>query len=321
MQNNVLSIRLWGQELGRIYWDKIQSRAVFEYNSAFISAGMDVAPLSASIHSVAAGRPILGNKDALYQGLPPFIADSLPDKWGSLVFECWAKENNIRSKDITPVDKLAFIGKRAMGALEFCPAVELAEVQEELALASLYDLAQRIFDERTDVMVLPEESLTLQSLYAVGTSAGGKHPKAIIAIHNDTHEIRSGQIDLGDDYTYYILKFAETDRFPYTQVEQAYYEMATAAGITMMPSRLVEVDGKKHFLTERFDRRAGRRIHTQTLAAMSTTADSYEDLMRVARLLQVPQSEQDELFLRMIFNVFGGNVDDHQKNFSYFRKQ
>ena len=103
MQNNVLSIRLWGQELGRIYWDKIQSRAVFEYNSAFISAGMDVAPLSASIHSVAAGRPILGNKDALYQGLPPFIADSLPDKWGSLVFECWAKENNIRSKDITPV--------------------------------------------------------------------------------------------------------------------------------------------------------------------------------------------------------------------------
>lgn len=317
MQNNVLSIWLWGQELGRIYWDKIQSRAVFEYNSVFISTGIDVAPLSASIHSVAASRPIVGNKDALYQGLPPFIADSLPDKWGSLVFECWAKENNIRSKDISPVDKLAFIGKRAMGALEFRPAVELAEVQEELALASLYDLAQRIFDERTDVMVLPEESLTLQSLYAVGTSAGGKHPKAIIAIHNDTHEIRSGQIDLGSDFTYYILKFAETDRFPYTQVEQAYYEMATAAGITMMPSRLVEVEGKKHFLTERFDRKAGKRIHIQTLAAMSTIADSYEDLMRVARLLEVPQGEQDELFMRMVFNVFGGNVDDHQKNFSF----
>lgn len=317
MQNNVLSIWLWDQELGRIYWDKMQSRAVFEYDPAFIGAGIDVAPLSASIHSAAAGRPILGDKNALYQGLPPFIADSLPDKWGSLVFECWAKENNVRSKDITPVDKLAFIGKRAMGALEFRPAVELTEIPEKLALASLYDLAQRIFDERSEVMVFPDESLTLQSLYAVGTSAGGKHPKAIIAIHNETHDIRSGQIDLGEHYTYYILKFAETDWFPYTQVEQAYYEMAKAAGISMMPSRLVDIEGRKHFLTERFDRKDGKRVHTQTLAAMSTTADSYGDLMRVARLLQVPQREQDELFVRMVFNVFGGNVDDHQKNFSF----
>lgn len=317
MQNNVLSILLWNREVGRIYWDKKLSRAVFEYNPAFISAGIDIAPLSASIHSVAATRPILGSSEPVYQGLPPFIADSLPDKWGSLVFECWAKENNIRSKDITPVDKLAYIGSRGMGALEFRPAVGLSAVPGELALSSLYSLAQRIFEERMDVMVLPEESLTLQSLYSIGTSAGGKHPKAIIAIHNETHEIRSGQIDFGADYTYYILKFAETDWFPYTLVEQAYYEMAKAMGIRMMPSRLVEIDGKKHFLTERFDRQGGKRIHTQTLAAMSTSADSYEDLMRVSRMLQIPQGEQDELFMRMVFNVFGGNVDDHQKNFSF----
>ena len=117
MQNNVLSILLWNREVGRIYWDKKLSRAVFEYNPAFISAGIDIAPLCASIHSVAAARPILGSSEPVYQGLPPFIADSLPDKWGSLVFECWAKENNIRSKDITPVDKLAYIGSRGMGAL------------------------------------------------------------------------------------------------------------------------------------------------------------------------------------------------------------
>lgn len=317
MQNNVLSVWLWNQELGRIYWDKQLSKAVFEYNPAFISAGIDIAPLCASIHSVAATLPIMGGNEPIYQGLPPFVADSLPDKWGSLVFECWAKENNIRSKDITPVDKLAYIGSRGMGALEFRPAVEMSAIPGELALAKLYSLAQRIFEERTDVMVLPEESLTLQGLYSVGTSAGGRHPKAIIAIRNDTHEIRSGQIDLGADYTYYILKFAETDWFPFTLVEQAYYEMAKAIGIRMMPSRLVEIDGKKHFLTERFDRQGGKRIHTQTLAAMITTADSYEDLMRVSRMLQVPQGEQDELFVRMVFNVFGGNVDDHQKNFSF----
>lgn len=317
MQNNVLSIRLWNKELGRIYWDKLQSRAVFEYNPAFISAGIDIAPLTASINNIAAKRPILGERESIYQGLPPFIADSLPDKWGSLVFECWAKDNKIRLKDLSPIDKLAFIGRRAMGALEFFPAVELNDFPDDLILADLYRLSQRIFEERADLLLLPNESITLQSLFAVGTSAGGKHPKAIIAINSKTQEIRSGQVDWGDDYKYYILKFSENEEFPFTLVEQAYYEMAKAVGITMMPSRLVEIEGQKHFLTERFDRQGGKRIHIQTLAAMSTTADSYEDLMCVARLLKVPQSEQDEMFLRIVFNILGGNVDDHQKNFAF----
>lgn len=317
MENNIVAIWLWNREVGRIYWDDASRRAVFAYNPAFLRDGVDIAPLTASIRSFAAQKPILGDRDKLYQGLPPFLADSLPDKWGNLVFENWRAMHHLYAKQVTPVDKLAFIGSRGMGALEFRPAVPLEQQPAELPLADLYRLSLRIFSERSEVQILPEESLTMQSLYAVGTSAGGQHPKALIAIHRTTGEIRSGQMEWGKDYDYYILKFVERGGFPTTRVEYAYYLMAQDMGIRMMPSRLLEVDGDLHFLTQRFDRQEGKRIHIQTLAAMSETACSYEDLMMVARRLGISQEEQNQLFLRIAMNIFGGNVDDHTKNFSF----
>lgn len=316
MTNNILTIWLWDREVGRIYWDAAAHRAVFEYSKDFISQGLDIAPLTASIHSPAAKRPIYGDRDKLYQGLPPFLADSLPDKWGDLVFEQW-RTMHYPDQSITPVDRLAFIGSRGMGALEFRPAVPIEQLPDELMLTEIYRLSQQILEQRTQLQVLAQEPLTLQTLYAIGTSAGGQHPKALIAIHRETGDIRSGQVDWGNDYDYYILKFAEQQDFPYTQVEMAYYLMARAAGIDMMPSRLIEIDGRQHFLTQRFDRQDGKRIHVQTLAAMSTIADSYEDLMTVARRLQVPPSEQEQLFLRIVFNCLAGNIDDHTKNFAF----
>ncbi len=322
MENDVLSIRLWKQEVGRIYWDAHLRRAVFAYNESFRRGNIDIAPLSASIYSVAAQKPILGSTEKLYQGLPPFLADSLPDRWGNIVFDSWRTNNHLRAKDITPVDKLAFIGSRGMGALEYEPAFSPLEQQAEpLPLTNLYRLSRRIFEQRAEVSIMPEESLTLQSLYAVGTSAGGQHPKALIAIHRTTGEVRSGQVDWGVDYDYYILKFAEYGAFPTTQVEMAYYLMAKEIGIEMMPSRLIEVDGDMHFLTQRFDRQPGKRVHIQTLAAMSETAISYEDLFSVARRLGISQNEQQQLFLLMAMNILGGNVDDHTKNFSFMMSE
>ena len=317
MENNIVKVKLWGQEVGLLYWDKKSHKAIFEYNPAFVRKGIDIAPLTSSIHSIAGRQPIPGNTDKIYQGLPPFIADSLPDKWGNRVFEHWAKMRGIKSSDITPVDKLSFIGSRGMGALEFEPAMSIQDDAQDIQIQDLYALAQRIFDERSEVSVLPEESITMQRLYAVGTSAGGQHPKAILAIHAKTGEIRSGQLDWSQEYKYYILKFAESSTFPHTQVEMAYYQMATNMGINMMPSQLKEIDGQYHFLTERYDRQNGERIHTQTLAAMSETACSYEDLMTVARKLDIPQTEQEQLYKRMVMNILGGNVDDHTKNFSF----
>ena len=309
---------LWGEEVGRIYWDTRSKRAVFSYNPDFIRKGIDVAPLTAPINGAAAkGFPVVGSREKLYQGLPPFLADSLPDRWGNKVFENWAVKNHIPKHRLTPVDKLAFIGRRGMGALEFIPAVDGLESPNTVQIDSLYRLAQRIFEEREAISVQDDEGLDLQSLYEVGTSAGGQHPKAIIAINETTHEIRSGQVRLPEGYTYYILKFAEGDDFPFTQLEMAYYGMAKEAGITMMPSRLLRIDGRSHFLTARYDRAGGRKIHTQTLAAMNPDADSYEDMFEVCRKLGIPANEQSELFRRMVFNVMGGNVDDHVKNFSF----
>lgn len=319
MENNVLIVRIWEQEAGRIYWDKQQKRAVFAYHPDFIAANVDIAPLTASIHSKNA--IVSGNKDKLYKGLPLFIADSLPDDWGNRVFANWIHERGLSAKTITPVDQLSFIGSRGMGALVFEPAQAQDDTDISLDLQSLYDLAKRMFNERQDVRFQPSESLTLQRLYTVGTSAGGKRPKALVAINEQTHEVRSGQLDWQAGFKYYILKFAESDQYPSAEIEMAYYLMAQEAGIRMMPSFLKETGGRKHFLTERFDRQAGQRIHTQTLAAMREGVDSYEELMQVARLLRITQQEQDELFVRTVFNMWSGNVDDHTKNFSFMLRQ
>lgn len=322
MENNIVSVMLWGDEVGKLYWDTTGKRAVFNYNINFIKKGIDVAPLTASIKGAAGkGMPVTGNSEKLYQGLPPFLADALPDKWGNMVFEQWAAQNHISRRLLTPVDKLSFIGKRGMGAFEFIPATSGLETNSIIEINSLYRLAKQIFEEREKIIVQDDKALDLQSLYEVGTSAGGQHPKAIIAINEETHEVRSGQVPLPEGYTYYILKFAEGDDFPFTQMEMVYYKMAREAGINMMPSKLIEIEGKYHFLTERYDRVKGEKVHAQTLAAMNPSAKSYEDLFEVCRKLNISGTEQTGLFRRMVFNVMGGNVDDHTKNFSFLMEK
>lgn len=317
MENNIVSVHLWNKEVGRLYWSAERKCAVFSYNPAFVAEGLDIAPLTHSIQ-YAASRPFLGNKDSLYEGLPEFIADSLPDRWGSLVFERWAEENDMHKRDITPVDKLSFIGQRGMGALEFVPAANIKDSSKDnFNLENLYDLAKKIFEEREQAYISPDESLTMQSLYDVGTSAGGKHPKAIIAINDTTGEVRSGQIKQGEDFDYYILKFADMSGYPSAEIEQTYYDIAREAGIDIMSSRTITVDGRRHFLTRRFDRRDGKKIFTQTLAAVNPEAESYADLFSTARRLGIPMKEQTELFRRMVFNVMAANIDDHSKNFSF----
>ena len=206
MENNVVSVMLWGEEVGKLYWDERNKRAVFNYHPDFIKKGVEIAPLTASVKGPAAkGMPILGNKEKTYQGLPPFLADSLPDRWGNMVFDQWAAQNHIPKRKLTPVDKLSFIGKRGMGAFEFIPATPGLESSSTLQIESLYQLARRIFEEREEISVQDDEALQLQSIYEIGTSAGGQHPKAIIAINETTHDIRSGQVPLPEGYTYYKI--------------------------------------------------------------------------------------------------------------------
>ena len=316
MGNSAVAIWLWNRALGYLSWDNQKHCSTFVFDENFLSTSWDVAPLGWSIHSSSALVPRCGNRGKLYAGLPPFVADSLPDRWGNRVFEAWAKRNAIASSRLTALDRLSFIGKRGMGALEFEPAQLLTGEEMPIPMAELYHLALAIQEERQEAWIKGEGNVFLEDLYRVGNSVGGKRAKAVIAM-NKEGVIRSGQAELTSDFTHYILKFNDDRTFPFSEVEYAYYKMACAAGIDMMPSSLMTIEGKQHFLTERFDRRNNGKVHVLTLAAMDPDADSYEDLFSVCRRLRLPNTQQKELFRRTVFNVLGGNVDDHSKNFSF----
>ena len=316
----VLKVFLWEQEIGRLAWHDARKTTFFVYNPEFLKGTLDVAPLTASIHNPLSTRAIFGEAERIYQKLPSFIADSVPDAWGNQLFEQWRKDNNLTERSVTSLEKLAFIGKRGMGALEFVPEIKRGTITDKIDIKALADLAEKIAIERDHVRILPDESLTLQSLIAVGTSAGGRQPKGIIAINKKTGEIRSGQTDVKPDYDYYILKFGDKVRSS-AELEQTYYEMALASGINMMESRLLEVEGTKHFLTKRFDRNETGKLHTQTLAAMDPEADSYEKLFAVCRKLHLPEVDCQELYRRMVFNILANNTDDHNKNFSFIMNE
>ena len=303
-------------EVGRLAWHESRHISYFIYNSEFLRSNVDIAPLTASIHHPLSSRAIFGEEERIYQKLPSFIADSLPDAWGNQLFEQWRKSNHISDRSVTSLEKLAFIGKRGMGALEFVPEIDRGSMLEKIDIKALADLAEKIFMERENVRILPDESLTLQSLIAVGTSAGGRQPKGIVAINRETGEIRSGQIDLDPSFDYYLLKFGDRRRST-AELELTYYEMALAAGINMMESSLLEVEGTNHFLTRRFDRDETGKLHTQTLAAMNPEADSYEKLLTVCRKLHLPEVDCQQVFRRLVFNILANNTDDHHKNFAF----
>ena len=316
MTTKILKVMLWGKEVGRLSMDFRRGMPYFEYSREWVENGLDVSPLNASIKRPQNLRPIFGASEKIYQKLPPFIADSLPDSWGNELFEQWRQQQKIMVGDITPLDKLAFIGKRAMGALEFEPETYRFSSVENLNLNSLIALAKRVYTERENAHVMPEESLDMQSLLAVGTSAGGRQPKAIVAINRETREIRSGQIEGLKNFDYCLLKFGTKERST-AELEMVYYEMATRAGISMMPCWLMAVEGEKHFVTKRFDRDHGRKLHMQTLAALYPEADSYESLLWVCRKMRLSERDSEEIFRRLVFNVLANNTDDHNKNFSF----
>ena len=315
-----LKVILWGEEIGRLAWDARRRLSYFMYNPTFLKKGLNISPLVAPVDGVRGLTPIWGEEAKIYQKLPAFVADSLPDAWGNQLFDLWRQQNHLSNADITPLDKLSFIGKRGMGALEFVPEVSRERRVEKIDIKSLASLAERIFTERENARILPEESITMQSLLTVGTSAGGRQPKAIVAINRKNGEVRSGQISGLEDFDYCLIKFGNS-QYCSAELEMTYYKLATMVGINMMPSELYQVDGNNHFMTKRFDRKDGKKVHTQTLAAINPDADSYEQLIAICRKLHLPETDCYEVFRRMVFNVLANNTDDHNKNFSFIMNE
>ena len=316
-----LSVTLWGVTIGTLQWNPRMGISLFWFSPDYFETCYDIAPITHPKSTESPAIAIYGLKEPkIYQGLPSFLADSLPDRWGNAVFDQWFKDEGLHEKDKTPLTKLSFIGKRAMGAFEFHPIFDSGFYDNDLVkIDKLYEQAKLIEEQLAGKSISPGEPLTRRALTAIGTSAGGRQMKAIIAIAPDG-SIHSGQTGANPDYEHCLIKF-NTPEHALSETEMTNFQMARQCGITMMDSRLIEVESVRHFLTRRFDRKDGQKLFMQTLAAVNPDAHSYEELFRTCRELEIPKPEIDELFRRAVFNVLTNNTDDHEKNFSFLMSQ
>ena len=332
------NVILWGQVVGLVVWDEELQRASFQYDRSFSRSGLDVAPVMMPLSKARGGEEIFtfGNsRDATFKGLPGLLADCLPDRFGDTLLNAWLSE---QKRDLAnPVEKLCYLGHRGMGALEFEPSHgELEASSEALHVDELVRVARNVLEKKAAFKTSRKkgEQEALMDIIQVGTSAGGARAKAIVAYNAKTGEVRSGQIDGLEGFTYCLIKFdgvtnaALGDPKGYGRIEYAYHLMARACGISMMPCRLLEEHGRAHFLTQRFDRvvdAAGKthRLHMATLCGVShldfnePLMHSYDDAFRTMRLLGLPYPDAVEMFRRMCFNVIARNCDDHTKNTSF----
>ncbi|MBE6250490.1 MAG: type II toxin-antitoxin system HipA family toxin [Bacteroidales bacterium] len=319
--NTTVDVRLWDISIGKLRWDNEKDLAVFQFSKEYIASKYNLCPVRHRRNSDGSVRaiPFYGNPGEKYQGLPEFIADSLPDSWGNTLFDKWMSENNISSVRSNSLLKLSFMGRRAMGALEFYPEVydENDTEQTPLNIVSLRDLAIKVYMDRERAVIQDKEKETMKRLILLGTSAGGKHPKGVVAINKMTGEIRSGQVSPSKDFRYFIIKFKEDLKVPTSEIEMVYHEMAVDAGINMTYCELKEIDGTRHFMTERFDRVDGKKLFTQTMAAIIPDGNDYMHLFFLCETLNLPYEDKENLFRRMVFNHVAGVTDDHNKNFSF----
>ena len=325
MKDNVVTVSLYGREICKLIWQGGYRKgfgkvgALVSFNPEYHGFGFDIDPLGPFNRSSYLVRQGLSDicRQNEYEGLPRFLSGSLPDDWGNQVFSRWIETNGIRSHDVTPVDKLAFIGKRGMGGFEFMPQMYSQSSDEAIVLEELYHLANEMLDERKEITINIDENPGINDLMSVGMSVGGKHPKAIIAINWETKDIRSGQIPLPGGYTQYILKFKDSDHWPTAEIEYVYYLMAKECGIRMEKSSLLQAGGVNHFLTERFDRKNGKKLHSATLRSLCGEVASYDEIFKKCRSLHIPYNDIEQLFRRCVFNYLAGVTDDHDKNFSF----
>ena len=329
MKNNILTVLLYGKEICKLRWQggyekgfgKIGSMVSF--NPEYHTFGFDVDPMGPyrlSTYLVKKGMSDICRSNE-YEGLPRFLSASLPDDWGNQVLFQWMEANGLRSHDITTVDKLAFIGKRGMGGFEFVPQMYDASSEDAVVLEELYKLAIEIESAREGIILNLQNRPGVNELMSVGMSAGGKHPKAIVAINWKTGEIRSGQVLLPEDYIQCILKFRDSETWPTAEIEYVYYQMATECGIEMEKSILLPVSGVNHFLTERFDRKDGKKVHSATLRSLCGEVTSYDELFQACRILHLPYYDIEQLYMRVVFNYLAGVTDDHDKNFSFIMSE
>lgn len=339
MVMEVINVAYKDHDVGAVSFDTSTGLGAFEYSRGFIEKGIELAPLKMPLARRIYSFPAL-NFDT-FKGLPGLIADSLPDDFGNAVLNAWIATQGKSSLDITPLQRLQYTGKRGMGALEYAPAIRIRSLNasQQVEVESLVSIAQEILDARGNFAVElnksgQEDREAMLSLLSVGMSAGGARPKAVLAFNGDFTQVRSGQTSVPEKFTHYLIKFdgvsehnrnqeAFGDPLGFGAMEYVYYLMAKDCGIEMMPSQLLPEGSRRHFITQRFDRRGNKKVHVQTLNGLSHVdykkpgSFSYAELFGVARLLKLPATAAEQLLRRMTFNIVARNHDDHSKNFAF----
>lgn len=331
MAVQTVKVSLWGSPIGYLHQQE-NGLIGFQYDTDFIGSGIEVSPIRMPLSKMTYTFPAL--PEETYSGLPGMVADSLPDKFGNIVIKRYLDSIGRSDDTLTPLEKLCYTGKRGMGALEYEPARELVDINEKVDIDTLTKLAAEILSNKENLHVADNDHMIAQ-LMQCSSSVGGARAKTLIAWNKEKNDIRSGQINAGDGYEYWLLKFDdignnkdkdnEPDSGEYTKIEYAYYLMAQVCGIEMSECRLYHENGRSHFITKRFDRigNKGEKQHMQSLCAMahmdfnSPRIYSYEDAFQVMRQLKLPHGDFVQLYKRMLFNEFAKNYDDHTKNIAF----
>ena len=337
---NVAEVRLWGHRVGAVALDG--DVGVFEYDTDFLKLGLNIAPITMPLEDARNGHTLYSfpalNRETFKQ-LPGLLADTLPDKFGQAIVNSWLAQQGRSPDDFSTIERLCYTGSRAMGALEFTPAViQHLELAVDVDIDEMVNLVREVISHRNQINVKltnneQDNQDALLDILRIGTSAGGARAKAVIAYNQDTGAVMSGQANAPAGFNHWLLKFdgvsdielGETEGFG--RIEYAYYQMAKASGINMMESRLLEENGRAHFMTRRFDRVDENRIHLQSLCAIAhydynmAGAYGYEQALMIMRKIKLSKMEQLQLYRRMVFNVIARNQDDHTKNIAFLMNQ
>jgi len=339
---DVAEVKIWGEFAGAIRWDEAQQLGYFQYDSKFIQKGWDLSPIKmpiaqgSRIYSFPELRKNRNETEDTFKGIPGLLSDSLPDRYGNRLINTWLSKQGRTENSMNPVEKLCFIGRRGMGALEFEPAqIKSGTNSFSLELDSLVEVAKKILNEREEFLTNlgRDEEKAMMEILKIGTSAGGARPKAVIAYNRKTNEIRSGQAKVPAGFEHWLLKldgvsgeqFGESSGWG--RVEYAYYLMAKDCEIEISESKLLEENGRAHFMTKRFDREGNTKNHIQSLCGLQhydfndMYGYSYEQVFQTMRQLRLTYPEAEQMFRRMVFNVLATNYDDHTKNFSFILKK
>jgi serine/threonine-protein kinase HipA len=326
---SVVEVRIWGRLVGAVARDPRLDYYAFEYAPEFIASGVELAPLTMPLSAAGNAFIFTDLPTATFQRLPAMLADALPDDFGNGLIDAWMATRGIAKEAITPLDRLAYMGKRGMGALEFRPVRgPTAKSSTAVQLSRLVESArQAIHGELNSDR---NASAALKQIIQVGTSAGGARAKGTIAWNPVTLEIRAGLFETEPGFEHWMLKFdgIGTDRElgstqSYGRIEYAYSLMAQAAGIQMAPCRLLEESGRAHFMTRRFDRDGNQKLHLQSLCALrhldfkQKATHDYNQYLQTLLELNLGRDDLNEAFRRIAFNVMARNCDDHTKNFAF----